>query len=125
MESGFVAGEGVSTLRYQHMQMNVEVKCGAKALDEGDDAGLAAGAAGQYGAFDNTSRQPRVTTPSTRVSKSGRAANSNSEKEGARLLSRFELKSRPLCTGNPWFLPLVLIGYRLMDRYCVANIRFK
>ena len=33
------------------------------------------------------------------------------------LLDRFELKSRPLYGGNPWFLPLVMMGYRLIDRF--------
>ena len=33
------------------------------------------------------------------------------------LLDRFELKSRPFYHGNPWFLPLVLMGYRFLDRF--------
>ena len=32
-------------------------------------------------------------------------------------LDRFELRSRPFYTGNPWFLPVVLAGYRLIDRF--------
>ena len=38
--------------------------------------------------------------------------------EGSKcLLDRFELKSRPFYNGTPWFLPLVLMGYRLIDRF--------
>ena len=33
------------------------------------------------------------------------------------LLDRFPIKSRPLYSGNPWFLPLVLMGYRFIDRF--------
>ena len=34
-----------------------------------------------------------------------------------RLLDRFEFQSRPLYGGEPWFLPLVLSVYRLLDRF--------
>ena len=34
-----------------------------------------------------------------------------------RLFDRFELKTRAFYTGNPWFLPLVLTGYKLIDRF--------
>ena len=36
-------------------------------------------------------------------------------KRGECRLEEFEFKGRPLYTGNPWFLPLVLTGYRLKD----------
>ena len=32
------------------------------------------------------------------------------------LFDRFKFQSRPLYTGEPWFLPIVLTFYRLMDR---------
>lgn len=38
-------------------------------------------------------------------------------KESECTLNRFALKSKPLYGGNPWFLPLVMLGYRLIDRF--------
>ena len=38
-------------------------------------------------------------------------------KAGKCRLEQFEFKSRPLYRGKPWFLPLVLAGYRLSDRF--------
>ena len=32
------------------------------------------------------------------------------------LLERFEFRSQPFYSGEPWFLPLVLTFYRLLDR---------
>ena len=32
-------------------------------------------------------------------------------------MDRFAFESRPLYRGNPWFLPLVMLGFRLIDRF--------
>ena len=32
------------------------------------------------------------------------------------ILDRFEFKTRPFYSGDPWFLPLVLGYYKLLDR---------
>lgn len=39
------------------------------------------------------------------------------DQEGECLFDRFEFKSNPLYRGSPWFLPLVKMGYRCIDRF--------
>ena len=38
------------------------------------------------------------------------------KREEGGLFDRFEFQSRPFYSGEPWFLPLVLTFYRLLDR---------
>ena len=59
MEDGDAVGEAIDPIKHEAMQMNIEIGGGAKALDEGDGAGLGLVPC-QTGVFDHKSREGAV-----------------------------------------------------------------